>query len=251
MGTHDADKIVGPITYEARAPKDIVFRALKQQNEMNADELFEVLKKDQKLKKFLHIIEGKPTYPVFYDAEGKVLSLPPIINSEATKITYDTKNVFIEMTGTDLHKLEVCLAVLAGQFSSHCQGDSKFTIEQVEIFHESSGKTEVFPNLKSNEFDVELAYINRTLGLELDVPEVRKCAEKMGLIIKDGPQDSNTIKVEVPVTRTDIMHACDIAEDIGIAFGYNNIPRAFPPTNTIGKQIPLHKFSDLIRAELA
>jgi len=77
----------------------------------------------------LHIIEDKPKYPVFYDAAGKVLSLPPIINGEATKITFDTKNVLIEMTGTDLHKLEVCLAVLAGQFSSHCQGDSKFTIE--------------------------------------------------------------------------------------------------------------------------
>lgn len=132
----------------------------------------------------MHIIEGKEKYPVFYDAEGKVLSLPPIINSEATKITYDTKNVFIEMTGTDLHKLEVCLAVLAGQFSSHCQGDSQFTIEQVEIHHEATGKTEVFPNLKANEFDVELNYINRTLGLSLDVDQIKACAEKMGLIIK-------------------------------------------------------------------
>jgi phenylalanyl-tRNA synthetase beta chain len=65
-----------------------------------------------------------------------VLSLPPIINSDTTKISLETKNVFIEMTGTDLHKLEVCLAVVAGQFSQHCQGDSQFTIEQVEIVHE-------------------------------------------------------------------------------------------------------------------
>jgi phenylalanyl-tRNA synthetase beta chain len=35
---------------------------------MNAEQLFETLKKDQKLKKFLHIIEDKPRYPVFYDA---------------------------------------------------------------------------------------------------------------------------------------------------------------------------------------
>jgi phenylalanyl-tRNA synthetase beta chain len=72
----------------------------------------------------------------------------------------------------------------------------------------------------------------------------------MGLIIKEVT-DHNLVKVEVPPTRTDVMHACDIAEDIGIAYGYNNIPRVFPPTNTVGKQIPLHKFSDLIRAELA
>lgn len=81
---------------------------------MNAEQLFETLKKDQKLKKFLHIIEDKPRYPVFYDANRQVLSLTPIINSDATKISIDTKNVFIEMTGTDLHKLEVCLAIVAG-----------------------------------------------------------------------------------------------------------------------------------------
>ena len=67
MGTHDYDTIQGPITYEAVAPQDIVFRALKQQKEMNCVELFEVLKNDQKLKKYLHIIEDKPKYPVFYD----------------------------------------------------------------------------------------------------------------------------------------------------------------------------------------
>ena len=109
----------------------------------------------------------------------------------------------------------------------------------------------MYPNLKASQFDVELDYINRTLGLSLDVEKIRQCAEKMGLIIKEVSDDSKRLKVEVPVTRTDVMHACDIAEDIGIAFGYNNIPRDFPPTNTVGKQIPLHKFSDLIRAELA
>ena len=39
------------------------------------------------LKKFLHIIENKPLFPVFYDAKRTVLSLPPIINSDATKIS--------------------------------------------------------------------------------------------------------------------------------------------------------------------
>jgi phenylalanyl-tRNA synthetase beta chain len=60
----------------------------------------------------------------------------------------DTKNVFIEMTGTDLHKLKICLAVVAGQFSYHCQGDSQFTLEQVEIvYEETPDKNEVTPQL--------------------------------------------------------------------------------------------------------
>ena len=132
---------------------------------MNAAQLFEVLKKDQKLKKYLHIIEDKHKFPVFYDAKGQVLSLPPIINSDATKISVNTTNVLIEMTGTDLHKLEVCLAVLAGQFSSHCQGESQFTIEQVEIHHEDSKEVEVFPRLTNHQFEVEVQSINTTLGL--------------------------------------------------------------------------------------
>ena len=84
---------------------------------------------------------------MFYDAKGQVLSLPPIINSENTKITLDTKNVFIEMTGTDLHKLEICLVIVAGLFSSHCVGESQFTIEEVEVHHEKDGKVDVFPRL--------------------------------------------------------------------------------------------------------
>lgn len=110
---------------------------------------------------------------------------------------------------------------------------------------------QTYPNLKSNEFDVELAYINRTLGLTLNVEQIRECAEKMGLIVKEVRADGKKVLFEVPPTRTDVIHPCDIAEDIGIAFGYNNIPRVFPPTNTVGKQIPMQKFSDLIRAELA
>ena len=102
MGTHDYDNVQGPITYEALPPKDIVFQALKQTKEMNCVELFEVLKKDQMLKKYLHIIEDKPLFPVFYDAKRTVLSLPPIINSNSTKISVDTKNVLVEVTGTDL-----------------------------------------------------------------------------------------------------------------------------------------------------
>lgn len=120
MGTHDYDKVQGPITYEALPPQEIVFKALKQTEEMNAKDLFDKLRTDQKLKKYLAIIEDAPRYPVFYDAKRTVLSLPPIINSEATKISVDTKNVFIDMTGTDLNKIKICLAILAGQFSMHC-----------------------------------------------------------------------------------------------------------------------------------
>jgi len=131
MGTHDLDKFASdsPITYEAVAPKDIVFQALKQTESMNAEALFSILKNDMKMKKFIPILEGHEKYPVFYDKNRQVLSLPPIINSEQTKITYNTKNVFIEITGTDLMKCKICLAILAAQFSEYSSADNQFTIE--------------------------------------------------------------------------------------------------------------------------
>jgi phenylalanyl-tRNA synthetase beta chain len=63
---------------------------------MNGEELFEFLSHDQKLKKYLYILKDKPFYPVIYDANGVVLSLPPIINGDHSKIKLSTKNVFIE-----------------------------------------------------------------------------------------------------------------------------------------------------------
>lgn len=56
MGTHDLSKIKGPVTYEAHPPQEIVFQALKQTKKMNCVELFDVLSKDLKLKKYLPII---------------------------------------------------------------------------------------------------------------------------------------------------------------------------------------------------
>lgn len=75
-------------------------------------------------------------------------------------------------------------------------------------------------------------HINTTLGLTLNIEEIAKCVDKMGLSIRTS-EDKHY--VQVPPTRSDIMHERDIAEDIGIAFGYNNIPKVFPPTNTVGK----------------
>ena len=37
--------------------------------------------------------------------------------------------------------------------------------------------------------------------------------------------NSGEIRVTVPPTRHDVIHACDIYEDVAIAYGYNNIER--------------------------
>ena len=105
IGTHDLDTVQGPFTYDAKTPKDISFIPLNQEKEMNAEELMEFYSTHAQLKSYLPIIRESPVYPVIYDANGVVLSLPPIINGNHSKITLNTKNVFIECTATDLTKV--------------------------------------------------------------------------------------------------------------------------------------------------
>jgi phenylalanyl-tRNA synthetase beta chain len=219
---------------------------------MDANKLFEIFQGDVKMKKFLPILQGFEKYPAFFDSERNVLSLPPIINSEKTKITTDTKNVFIEITGTDIMKTKVCLAILAAQFSSHCKGEWQHHVEQVRISYEGSPeKDEITPTMDYVNFEVELANLNKILGLKLDSDKIKDCAIKMGLELIDSSDDGSKLEFEVPPTRADILHPCDVIEDIGIGYGFNNIERVYPPTNTVGSFQPNNKFADLLRGELA
>ena len=71
----------------------------------------------------------------------------------------------------------------------------------------------------------------------------------MGL--KSEPIDKNTLKVIIPPTRHDILHSCDIMEDVAISYGYNNIDRIYPEVVTIGHQLLSNKISDQLRHEVA
>ena len=73
----------------------------------------------------------------------------------------------------------------------------------------------------------------------------------MGLNPVPSSDPANLVKFQVSPLRPDILHACDIAEEIGIGYGFNNIPMVYPPTNTVGSFIPENKFTDLLRHELA
>lgn len=105
----------------------------------------------------------------------------------------------------------------------------------------------ITPQLTYSTTDVKVSEINSTLGLNLTIEEITKYLDKMGLKVTDTKEEGKVAVVEVPPTRSDILHACDVAEDVGIAYGYNNITKVFPPTNTIGKQVPENKFSELLR----
>ena len=104
----------------------------------------------------------------------------------------------------------------------------------MRVNYEKDQTHEISPSLDYNTFEVELAKVNSVLGLSLDAAKITACAEKMGLKILGCSDNGEMIKVEVPPTRADILHPCDVIEDIGIGYGFNNIQKVYPPTNTVG-----------------
>jgi len=175
------------------------------------------------------------------------MSLPPIINSELSKITLKTKNVFIDVTGTDLTKVSTALSMLVCMFSQY--STTPFTAESIEL---TDGKTkELYPKLEDTKFVTSSSYINKSIGINLTSQEIAKTLEKTGLRVKEVDNKENNIEVYAPPTRPDIIHPCDIMEDVAIAYGYNNIPKTVPILGTTGKELRINKLSDLIRGVCA
>jgi len=134
-------------------------------------------------------------------------------------------------------------------FSEYCT--EKFTMEVVEVVNQgNSGKTSTYPDISNQYLDVNIDYINGTIGVKLSTEEIVNLLARMQLhaiIIDNGKK----IKVEVPATRPDILHPCDIMEDVAIAYNFNKIKKTLPQLITIGIQQPLNKFTDLLRQEIA
>jgi len=122
-------------------------------------------------------------------------------------------------------------------------------VEAVEVIN-SEGQSNFYPNMEPRVFETTTDYLNKGLGLNLSGRVITGLLNQMSLsasLEKDG----KTITVAVPVTRSDVFHACDVLEDLAIAYGYDNMKIEPPKTLTVGKQTPINKLSDLIRLEAA
>jgi len=73
----------------------------------------------------------------------------------------------------------------------------------------------------------------------------------MSLHASVSPNDPDELQVQVPATRPDILHECDIMEDAAIAYGFNNLPDTFPATSTVAQPLAISKLSDVVRMEWA
>jgi phenylalanyl-tRNA synthetase beta chain len=202
---------------------------------------------DSHLRSYLGIIRDHPRYPVIRDSAGVVLSMPPIINGEHSKITVETKNVFIECTATDLNKAKIVLDTIVCMFSQYCA--EQYTVEGVRVVYPDDHST-IYPELPYRMETVPIAKINRAIGINESADRIADLLTRMCLK-SVAVDDGRSVQVEIPPSRHDVIHACDIIEDVAIAFGYNNVERRVPNTNCIAEQFALNKLTDLLREGIA
>ena len=235
IGVYPLEHIKTPITFFAEDPNKVKFQPLEFSKEITA---LQVLSQHPAGKEYGHLLEGMNKFSFFKDATGSILSMPPIINSNTTgKINEKTKEVFIECSGFDMDTLEKCLNMIVTALAD--MGGKVYSMEL-----EYPDKKIVTPNLEPEEMEIDIGYINKCLGLQLSEKEIIRCLEKMGYGFNKG-------KVLVPAYRADVLHQVDLAEDVAIAYGYENFEHEIPQLSTIGKESGFAVFKNKINNILA
>ena len=219
IGIYPLEKIKLPITFKALEPDKIRFVPLESEKEMSG---LEILQKHPTGKEYAHLLAGKEKFPVFVDAEEKILSMPPIINSQITgRVTEKTKDIFVECSGSDFEILKKTLNILVTTFA-----DMGAKIYQMELKY---GKKELTPDLKPEAMKISVETTNKLLGLNLNEKQVKGFLERMGHSYDKG-------KVKIPSWRIDVLHEVDLIEDVAIAYGYENFVPEIPKISTIGEE---------------
>lgn len=228
IGVHDLDKVRPDFVYKAVLPDEIRFIPLDMKEKIS---MKEIGKRHPKGREYVHILEKSKKWPIILDKDGNVLSFPPIINGELTRVTKKTTSLFIDVTGTSEMAVNHALNIIVTSLY-----DRGCSIETVEVI---GGKKKITPDLKPKRISINIDYVNKLLDMDLTPDEFRGLVRKMGLDFEK--------EVIVPAYRTDVMHPIDIVEDVAIAHGYENFDPRIPKVPTISKRLESSEFVSLLK----
>ena len=236
IGIHNADVVEAPFKYIA-TPKDAnAFVPLEKDTEMTPDE---ILTEHDKGKDYAHLIQDFDKYPLILDKDDNVLSMPPIINGELTKIKEDTKNIIVDVTGTDERAVNQALNIICCSFA-----EVGGQIRSMEVRYED--KTIVTPDLTPQEMNVHVDTANKLIGgTSLTAEDIK------GLLLKARFDaeiiDDNEVKAIIPSYRVDILHEVDVVENIAVQYHINSIEAKLPEINTVAYENNWFKAESTIR----
>ena len=253
IGIHDLTMLKGAgvnddeqsITYCGVDPDGDRFVPLDADSEMTPSE---VLTDHPTGETYGHLLDGFESYPAIYDDLG-LFSFPPVINGRRTEVAADSRDLLIELTGTDQWTIDHICNIICYALSA--RGG---TIEEVEIdypnavgAYEETGGGLVRPDFDCNTKRVTHDRIETILGITLDQRDVVELFDRSGLsaTVEDG-----IYEVEIPPYRVDVLHPIDLIDDIGRAYGFNNLEPRYPDVGTVGGRHERTQLEDAARASL-
>ena len=238
IGVYDLGTITPPIRYTTTSPDGIRFVPLDFGRELTPAQ---VLREHPKGIEYGAIIQNLPRYPLLVDSRGVVLSMPPTINSEDTRVTENTKGFFIDVTGQEERVVNQALTILMTGLA-----ERGFELKSVAIKY--PGRRTRAPDLTPMKWRLSARNANETIGLKLTPKEIAKIAERMRYGVARIKGDVLTLLA--PPYRTDIMHEVDLIEDIAIGYGYDRLEPTLPKVLTTGGRSPIEKISGRVRRVL-
>jgi phenylalanyl-tRNA synthetase beta chain len=240
IGIYPLEKITLPITFKAIDPTTIKFKPLEFPSEITAKQ---ILSQHPTGREYGDLLKGFDKYPFFLDAKEKVLSMPPIINSEETgRISQTTTEIFIECSGNNLHYLKKCLNIIVSTLYE--MGGKVYAMK---IKDKKEG-TFTSPDMEPEKMEFTIEDINRNLGVEFSEKQIKHNLEKMGIGYQKEKKRTTAL---IPPYRTDILHTIDLVEEVAIAHGYDNFQPIIPKISTIAQEDPTSKTKRTINNILA
>jgi phenylalanyl-tRNA synthetase beta chain len=244
VGGDDGPTDVGgpTITYRGIEPDGDEFVPLDADRGMTPAE---VLTDHSTGEEYADLVSEYERYPAIYDELG-LFSFPPVINGQRTEVTTDSRELLIELTGTDQWTIDRMLAIIC--YALDARGA---TLEDVDVVYEDGAAGEhagdhlVRPELDTREKTVSHDQIETTLGIDLDMEDVVDLFERSGLDATTNLGEETTYEVEIPPYRTDVLHPMDLVDDVGRAYGFGDLEPKYPDIGTIGGR---HERSRLERA---
>lgn len=237
IGIHDLKKIEGHSLTYSMVPLDAEMIPLDSQKKMK---IKNVLRETPQGKSYgdLSLLGG--AHPAILSESGEIISLPPVINSDITRLEPSTKDLLIDVTGTDLNSVVKTLDLISSLMNEH-RGSS---IERAKIYSQTGSLLRIDPTLSRFSLSMSIELVSKTLGFELTKDAVKKHLLRMRFGAEDM-QPEGSLKVVVPEYRLDILHPIDLVEDIAMSYGYENLPAVPPNYKTEGS---LDEITSLSRA---
>lgn len=239
IGVYDLDTITGPIRYSTIDPVHESFEPLGRAGSPMTGQ--QILEEHPKGIAYAKLLAHHQRFPALIDARNTILSMPPIINSEATKVKLGSRRLFVDVTGISESAVVKSLDTFVSSLLE--LGGKAFS---VEIEH-ADGSTITSPDLTPREVEIDLAAAKRWLGLPLDQESLTASLHRMRLDATPIAESAGMFLVRYPALRTDFKHMVDVFEDLAIGYGYKNIVPSFAGQATTGQARPEDDKSALVR----